>query len=282
MSLKFQNRLAEHYSGLSYKLKQAGDYIARNPVDVATRSMRNVADEAKTAPATFTRLARALGYPSFESLRESLRFEIERQVHPFADRAQNIGSDNSFVGRHLRACAENIAALDQALDPTYVEKVVKQLQSAQRVFLLGALGASGIIEYMSYLAHYCTDKWHLLNRDGASMGGGLSDIKRGDALIILTKKPFAARVLRAVNVAKEQGVYVLVITDSHSCPALPNANASFIVRSESPHFYSSYVATLALLEILIGLIAGHSGQEVHKRMAKIEQTNHRLDEVQNG
>ncbi|HRJ68673.1 MAG TPA: MurR/RpiR family transcriptional regulator, partial [Beijerinckiaceae bacterium] len=44
------------------RLQDAGRYIVDNEFDAATRSMRDIASAAGLQPATFTRLAQALGH----------------------------------------------------------------------------------------------------------------------------------------------------------------------------------------------------------------------------
>lgn len=282
MSADFENRLAKNYSQLSERLRAAGEYVSRNPVDTASRPLRSVSQESGIAPATFSRLAKALDYDSFDALRESLRRKIGDQVNSFADRAHAIQVGASFAEHHAAACYGNLGTLIRDLDLDKLNTAAERLHGARRVYLFGALGATGIVEYLSYLAHFCSDNWVLVGRQGSSLGGGLVDIGPQDALIIVTKPPFSARAMRAAQLAHDQGAYVVVISDTVSCPALQNADTTFIVPTESPHFYSSYVATLALLEILIGLVVGRAGPEARERMAKVEQSNRRLDEVFDG
>lgn len=256
--------------------------MSRNPVDTASRPLRSVAQESGIAPATFSRLAKALGYESFDALRESLRRRIGEQVHSFADRAHAIQVGDSFAETHAAACCENLGALMRGMDIDKLNAAADRLHAARRVYLFGALGATGIVEYLSYLAHFCSDKWVLVGRQGSSLGGGLIDIGAEDALIVVTKPPFSSRARHAAELAHDQGAYVMTITDTLSCPTLQKSATTFIVPTESPHFYSSYVATLALLEILIGLVVGRAGPDARDRIAKVEQSNRRLDEVFDG
>lgn len=282
MSGTFEKRLAQQYDGLSEKLRRAGDFIAANPVDSASRPIRAIAQEAGVAPASFSRLARALHYDSFDALRDTLRNTLGRQGRSFAERAGDISQDSAFAARHMAACRDNLAALERALDAAALERAAEALAHAPRVFVSGALGARGVAEYLTYLAHFCAEDWRLMGSRGSSLGGALSDIRPGDAVVHITKAPFARRGLAALREARAAGAIILVITDSHACPALREAQHSFILPTQSPHFYSSYVATLTLIEILIGLIVRKSGPEARARIARVEQSNRHLDEVRDG
>ena len=287
MSGSFEHRLAEHYTTLSDKLREAGDFVAQNPVDIASRSLRAVSRDSGLAPASFSRLARALEYEDFESLRESIREKIGRRVHSFADRADRLQQDHGggpqgFFAAHATACRGNIGRLHDEIDAAELDRVVDRLEGARRVVLLGALGSTGIVEYLGYLASFCSPDWHLASRMGASLGSGLVGLDGRDALVIVTKPPFSTRAIRAAEIARAQDVFVVVITDTPACPALRHASASFIVPTDSPHFYSSYVATLFLVETMIGMLVTRTGSSVRERIAQIEKRNRNLDEVWDG
>ncbi len=284
MSGSFEQRLAEKYDVLSRRLREAGDYVAENPVNTATRSLRSVATEAGLAPATFSRLARVLNYDSFEQVREVMRRKIDRRVNSFADKADRLQSDHksgklSFLGAHNQACQKNLQAVNQGIDEQQLIDTVDRLHKSRKVLIMGTLGSTGIAEYMSYMANFLMDNWIMAGRMGASLGSGLAGLDDHDALIIITKPPFARRSLLAAEVARQNGAFVVVITDSRACPALRHAQSSFLVETESPHFYSSYVATIFLVEAMIGMLASRLGPDAMNRIAEVESKNRRLGEV---
>ncbi|NHX27941.1 hypothetical protein HA397_28795, partial [Escherichia coli] len=49
-----QEKIAAEYEGLSAKLRDAADFVAENPLDVATRSLRSISASSGLAPATFS------------------------------------------------------------------------------------------------------------------------------------------------------------------------------------------------------------------------------------
>jgi len=57
---------------LPMRLREVGRFVAANDYDATTRSMRELASVAGADPASFTRLAKALGYSGWEELRAAL------------------------------------------------------------------------------------------------------------------------------------------------------------------------------------------------------------------
>ena len=284
MDSTFETRLSERYGELSNSLRHAADYLASNPIDTASRTLRSVSRDSGVSPAAFSRLARALDYADFEELREEMRGAIERKVNNFAARAERLHDEHKegkafFLDAHLAACQSNLQSFAESVDRRTLEATADRFAAARKVILMGALGSTGVVEYLSYMASFCADNWSMASRMGSSLGGGLTGLDEKDVLLIVTKPPFSCRAIKAAEIAQEQGVYVVLITNTHSCPALKHASVSFIVPTESPHFYSSYVTTMFLVETLIGVLVSRAGPSARTRIAKVESANRLLAEV---
>lgn len=280
-------RLAESYTALSATLKQAADYVIDNPVAATSRSLRAVAQDSGVSPAAFSRMARAVGYDSFEALREEMRGTLDRRMSRFSERAglmcdARAGGAAAFFESHMEACSANIRRLGETLAPARLEAAAEVLHGARRVVLVGALGSSGVVEHVAYMAQFLSPGWTLAARVGGSMGAALAGLGPQDAVLVVTKPPCATASLRAAALAREQGAAVIVVTDTHACPALPHATHSFIVPGQGPNFFTSYTSTLFLLEAIMGLVARRGGAEARRRIEEVEARNRRLDEVQDG
>ncbi|RMF39386.1 MAG: MurR/RpiR family transcriptional regulator [Alphaproteobacteria bacterium] len=277
-----EDRIARRYSDLSARLREAADFVAGNPVEVATRSLRSLSSASGVSPATFSRLARALGFSSYEELRELSRSAVGERVLTFSEKASRLRADArarmTMIERQAAACIGNIADLEKNMDRERLREAVDRLGRARNVVLFGAFGSTGIVEYMAYLANYFTANWVLAGRMGASLGAALASIGAEDMLMVVTKSPYAKRAILAAEIARAAGAGTIVITDSHSCPAIKHADLAFIVPSDSPQFFSSYAATLVLLETMIAMLVARLQGDPADRIRAVEERNRRLGE----
>lgn len=279
-----EDRIAAHYSRLSGRLRNAADYVLANPVDVATRSLRSVAEESKLAPATFTRLAQALGFPGYEDLREMARRAVGERYSGFSERAQALqeglasGSEPPFLNQQCSAVIENLSSTARDLDPERIERLVDALGDARTVYAAGGLSSRGLIHHMVYLAGFFSDRWRMIGQYGQSGAAALAGAGPGDVLIILTLRPFASGSIRLACTAQALGIEVAVITDTHACPALPHASHHFVVPTESPQFFSSNAAIVVLFETIMGMLVARMGTSAQERIAAVTNLNHDLEE----
>lgn len=279
-----QDRINDAYADLSEKLKVAAKFVADNPVDIATRSLRAVAASSNVSPATFSRLARALGYTDYEQMREDGREAVERKVSPFSERAHALleaASDQSasaILQRQAAACEANIAEMQSTIDPERLDAAVARLHEAKTVLLIGAMGSAGIIDYFGYMAHWFKASWKTVGRNGIELSPALSRLGQGDVVFALSKAPYARRTIAALKVAREAGATTIVITDSRTSPALQFSDFGFVAATESPQFFSSYVATTVLLEAIISLLLTRAGPEAEEMIRSAEIQIDRLGE----
>ena len=223
-------------------------------MEIATRSLRSLAATNGVSPATFSRLARALGYNDYEELREDARVEMERKVASFSERAQSLRvaaptlDAKAHLHRQAVVCINDIETLVRDVPEETLERVVGTLDAAKTVLLVGSLGSSGFVDYFSYLTNWFTSNWLVAGRKAMTLGAAMARLGPGDAVLAISKAPYAKRSITALTVAKARGVSVFIITGSHASPALQFADGGFIVPSESPQFFSSYAATLVIIQ----------------------------------
>ena len=283
-TVTIQDRIYGSYAGLSEKLQIAAKYVAENPVDVATRALRAVASTSGVSPATFSRLARAVGYSDYEEMREDGREAVERKISPFSERAHSlrIAASEQESAAILRdqaaACIGNVEALLGAIDPARLDAAVQCLHDARTVLLVGAKGSAGIMDYFAYMAHWFKANWKTVGRNGTELSPSLSRLGPGDVVFALAKAPYARRTIAALQVAREAGATTLVITDSRTSPALQFSDYGFVTSTESPQFFSSYVATLVLMEAIVSMLLARAGPEAEDMIRAAEIQIDRLGE----
>lgn len=282
--MTFQDRINGSYADLSDKLKLAAKYVSDHPAEIATRSLRSVARTSGVSPATFSRLARALGYQDYEQLREEGRHVVERHMSSFSERASELraraanAQGCALLAHQSAACIANIESLSATVDRDALERAVEQIDQAETVLLVGSMGSSGAVDYLGYMAQWFKQNWKVAGRNGVEWSATLSRIHQGDVVVGLVKAPYAHRTVAALKAAQEQGAQTVVISDSRTSPALQFANHGFIVPTQSPQFFSSYAATLVLLETIISMLIARAGPDVEERIRETEQLIERLGE----
>ena len=102
----------------------------------------------------------------------------------------------------------------------------------------------------------------------------LDDVARagpGDVLVAMTFKPYRSDVVEAVNHAAEQGVTIIGLSDSPASPLVAGREHGFVVQTDSPQFFTSTIATGALLETLMAFVVADASPAVIENIGRFHE-----------
>ncbi|MEZ5538007.1 MAG: MurR/RpiR family transcriptional regulator [Thiolinea sp.] len=277
-----RDHIAVHHAELTPQLRVAANYVAEHPAEIATRSLRTVASHLNIPPVTFTRLARALGFDGYQDMKELCSKSIKHQSRSFSERARNLQLSNHeddnvpLFYQHTRAVTDNIHELDKTIDISKLQAVADKMNSANRIYLLGALASAPIAQFWSYIARLAFSNWYVINEGEGRLASTISNLNADDFVVVISKTPHAVWSILAARELQNTGAQLLVLTDTISCPAIQYSDYHFAVSDGSPQFFTSYVSLLTLIEILMGMVVASAGDEAPQRIMKIEESNYRL------
>lgn len=267
---------------LSPQLRKAARFLVENPGEIATRSQRFIAKSTDLPAPTFTRLARAMGYDSYDDLREMCREEVLHKRTLLAEKAQaqirDSHSEASFAAHHVSASLRNLDILISDLDPEQLEAGVQLLARAPQVALIGVLSAKPIMDYVAYLANMSLGGWHALGQESNALANDMANLDENSACIVFSVQPYAARAVELARWVSGKNVPIIAVTDSPVAPAAEYARHCFCLKTDSPQFFPSHATAIVFFEAIVGMLIQKNGKTAQERIAKIEQQNHELGE----
>ena len=274
-----RERVGSKIDGLSPQLRIAAEYVASHPDEIATRTLRQVAQTADLPPPTFSRLARALDCDSYEDLREICRLELKRRNRSLADKAEALmqlstvsgsrGTSGFFMSQATSA-STNIQRLVETIDVEQLRVAAETLAKARRVVLVGSASTLAMVNYFARMAQMAFDNWSVAGSDSGLWSTALARLEPGDAAFVMSLDPYTSMAVRATELARESGADVIAVTDGVQSPLAGAATQCFFVETDSPHFFPSHVAAMVLIEGLMGMIVRRGGASVANRIRSAE------------
>jgi DNA-binding MurR/RpiR family transcriptional regulator len=269
------NELCSALPSLPMRLREVGRFVAANDYDATTRSMRDLAAAAGADPASFTRLAKALGYSGWDALRAALT-EARRpaQSSPFSGRTkarrQGPNSDVTLVADKLEAEAAGIGRIS----PDSVARAAKTLQAAQRIWIAGFRSCRSVAELLNY-------QLRLFRPDAVQLVGGsgpedldLGAFGAGDAVIVIGFAPYSTASVLSARAAHRSGAALVAIADSMAAPMAEGADHLLLFEAAaSPGFFPSLTGAIAIAQSLAAVAFVLGGSAAKRRL---EQTEARL------
>jgi len=257
------------------RLREAGRFIARNDFDATTRSMRDLAASAGLQPASFTRLAQALGHTGWEDFREAL-IEVRRPVSaaPFSGRVRRIAKGTqsplgatSITAEMIAADADSVARIA----PAPIAAAAKLLHSAPRIWIAGFRSCRGVAE----LLHY---QLRLFRPDAVRLVGGagpddldFGSFRKGDAVVIIGFAPYSRSSVLAAHAAREAECKIVALADTSTAPMAEGADCLLLFdAATAPGFFPSLTGAIASAQALAAAAFALGGEKAQARLRETE------------
>ena len=275
-------RLADELPELTPEARKAATYVLENPRDVGVSTVREIAEAANVKPNTVVRMARQVGFDGYEDFREPFRDAIRRGDATFPDRArwlQAIRKSNDLGGLYadmVQDALRNIEETFADISAEHLKSAAEAIWSSRNVFTLGVGVNSSNAQNFTYLASTGMTQFHSIPRAGSTPVDDLAFADKKDVLIAVTCKPYRSEVVEAVNIARNQGMTIIALSDSPASPILYDVNHSFVVSVDTPQFFPSSVSIIALLETLLSFVIAMASDEIDERVDTFHQRRHDL------
>lgn len=276
------SKLSDEWEQLTPAAQKAARYVLENPTEVGVSTVRALADAADVTPNTLVRMAQQVGFDGFADFQEPFRAAIREGSAGFPDRARWLqdqagqGALGQIYADMVGAALKNIEDSFAGIGVDVLRAAARTIWNAREVYTLGVGVNSANAQNFTRLASTGMAQFHAIPRLGSTAVDDLARADDQDVLIAITMKPYRAEVVEAVEVAREQGVKVVGISDSLASPVIRCADHGFVVKGEAPLFFPSSVATIALLETLLSFVIAEAPPKIVERVERFHKRRHDL------
>ncbi|MBO6757294.1 MAG: MurR/RpiR family transcriptional regulator [Roseibium sp.] len=274
--------LVAEFDELTPELRKAASYVLENPNDVGVSSIREIAEAAGVKPNTFVRMARSVGFDGYEDFRQPFRDAIRSRGTDFPDRARWLqslakGGQLGELFAQMAACAiSNIENTFAGTNAAAMKAAADAIVAARHTYVLGVGVNNSNARNFTYLADMAVDTIWTIPRMGSVATDDLARAGKDDVLVAMTCKPYRTDVIAAVEVAREQGLTIIAISDSPASPIVVGSDHAFIVDAETPQFFPSSVSTVVLLETLLAFVIADAPPEVIASIDRFHTRRHAM------
>lgn len=268
-------QLAEVYPELSPQLKLAAGYVLEHPVEIAFQSIRKSATAAEVTASTLVRLAKRLGFDSFDQFREVFQSAVQAGPVELSGRASNLRTLASQTDDQVfldvgDAAFDNIGRLFTADNQARVREAAQLLLGAEKIAVVGFRDTFACAYHFAYVGRIAMPNVQLIRGQEGGLLTELAPFGEGDAVVAFGFEPYCAETVRALEVTRANGVNAIVVTDTLRSPLVPGASVTFPVANATPHFFPSILAAITLVETLLAECVAFGPDELVDNVASFE------------
>lgn len=254
--------IAAHHSGLSRRLQQLARFAPVHPNDMALETISVIARRADVQPSSLIRFAQTFGYAGFSEMQRVFQARLVARSPSYAQRIAALkrgdgqGAGSSKAVLHAFAAA-SIAALEHLSDEIpagRLDRAVSLLARARQIYVVGQRRSFPIAAYLTYAIGQLGRPTRLLDGVGGMLDEQARPMARGDALITVSFKDYAAEVVDLVARAAGLRIPIVAITDGPLSPLASHARIAFGVHDAEVQSFRALTASMCLAQALaVGL-----------------------------
>lgn len=246
--------------------------VLESPRDFVLLNVRDMARRLETGSATVLRIIQALGFDTYKDFQHYLH-DLSVTNATILDSMQAGGTTTQtprFLRDSRRQLQQNIQFVLEHLDLHQVLNIAVRIDGAERILLLGGDMAAPLVEYMEY---------HLtiagLPVVAATSPGRATHLARStgkkDIVFGISFRRGLRMTIEGIQKARESGAYCIGVTDSPLSPLARFANELVIVPINSLSFAASYVAPIALIDLITAGVGSLRRKQVVARLKEADQ-----------
>ncbi|GEK47372.1 MurR/RpiR family transcriptional regulator [Halomonas pacifica] len=247
--------LAACYAELSPQLKLAANYVLEQPMEIAFQSIRKSATAAQVTPSTLMRLAKRLGFDSYEQFREIFQSAVQSGPIELSGRASSLkalaNTDDQVFLDVGDTAFDNIGRLFTADTQAKVREAAERMLAAGKVAVVGFRDTFACAYHFAYVGRIAMPNIQLIRGQEGGLLTELAPFGEGDLVVAIGFDPYCAETVRALEITRANGVEAIVITDTLRSPLVPGAAVTFNIATATPHFFPSILSAITLIEAIL-------------------------------
>lgn len=267
-------QIHSHYKTMTNSERKVADYITEHTDDILYLTITDLAEKAQVGEATVIRFCRKLSYRGYQELKLAIAQNLVEETE-LVDNEINQEDTTELITRKItQHNMQTMKDTHDLLDLKELSHAMDAIQTAGRITFIG-IGSSGMTALdgaqrfmrMGYCVQHTSDA-HFM-----AMQASLTT--ESDVIIGISSSGSTKDVVDAIRIAKENGAFVICITNHARSPVTQFADAILLASSkESPlqgGAFTSKIAQLHVLDIMTKVIEMRNMEEVKQAVEKTAQ-----------
>ncbi len=258
------DHLRRNIDDMPAQLQAAAKYIIDHPGDFGIDPIRVTADKIGVSSNVLVRLAQRMEFDSFDAFRQPFRTALvtdaedrlgQNWLHQLGQGGANGAAQAEFAKNELNVVTRSL----RLLDPDKIRAATQLIMGARHCFVTATRASHALAYYFHYAGRMAHPGLQLVPRHVGSAIDDLLGADVSDCLFAITVHPYSADTIQAIRFAQEQGLKVILLSDSDVIAPGLSPDVILTVSTRTLHHFSSFSGAMAVLECLLGHLVAAGG-----------------------
>ena len=267
------NRLKEEASTYTQSERQIALFLLNNPEMIPFETAASIAERLNISAVTVGRFCRMLGYKHFRELKEDFRSSKNLPWLSGDDFQEFLkGNDSEKRRKTLEREIELLVAVYERSQNDIWKSAIAKIANSKHIQIIGFQTERGLATLLAHQLQYVRSGVELIEGSSGNFVDILLDDPQNRCLIIIDIRRYSSQSQLLAKRAKEQGIEVIIITDTLCDWALKITKNVLTADSDGALFWHSAVPMVGLINLLVNdVVSFGGGLEVEKRLEKISR-----------
>ena len=272
MNHNVMDRINNGYAKMSKGQKLIADYILKEYDKAAFMTAATLSGLVGVSESTVVRFAYALGYDGYPKLQKDLQEVIQTKLTT----AQRLNlmeglTSEEVINASFKTDINNLRVTREHIDTQNIEQIVDSIDKARKIYILGTRSSGPLAEFLHYYMNYMNENIKLIRFDGSDIFNQIVSADENDVAIAISFPRYSMRTIEGMNYLKNSGCKVIAITDNEAAPPAQIADYTLTAKSYMNSFVDSFVAPLAVINLLIIMLGLRKKDVLFSNFNRLEE-----------
>lgn len=260
--------------------RKIADYIMDHLDTMGIETVTEMAKALETSDTSIIRLLRKLGYAGFADFKKQM---ADRMVQQYRETVENLSTGEKYLkssslltkGNEITDVMEktvsNIQYTFVNLNPENLTAIANCLIKSKRKFIAGFRSTAACSIYMyRKLISFLPNVVNLQYAESEAIEK-LTDITKSDCLVLYSFSRYSEINYTLLDMAKEAGARVVLITDKPSSPLAGKADFVISCAIVGAGVTNSYIVPICVSEVIVLLVSKMIKESDKRRINKLTE-----------
>lgn len=266
------DRIGNSIDRMSKSRKRIAEYILRNCDKAAFMNAPELASAVGVSVPTVVRFASLMGYSGYPEFHRALQYALQNRMTTVQRLSLMSGlTSEEVLSTSFAIDMNNLRATEQANSAELIDTVADVLDSARTLYLLGTRSSWPLIQFIDYYMRYMMSNVAVIRFEGSDVYSQMLSVCSDDVLLTVSFPRYSAATIDVMRYLKPFGLPMITLTDAKSSPPALLSDYVLLARSDMNSFVDSFVAPLALINVLIIKLGLRRKDVLLRNFARLEE-----------
>ncbi|MBP0726459.1 MurR/RpiR family transcriptional regulator [Bacillus sp. RG28] len=270
--VSFKNLVREKFPLLSAGQKKVANYLFENLDNSVFKTAFQIGKEAEVSETTVIRLSYALGFEGFSKMQAKIQKELLRQNHTelvYRDESLGLDVDNDPFTKQIEHGVHILRNLLNHENVQEIWKTVDKLIQADQIIIVGHRISFSAAYWFSYSLSCLRENVNLCTTAG-DFFEKFCNLTNKSVVVVFSFPRYANETIRIANCAKEQGIYLISVTDRLLSPVGSISDITLTTEENVETGINSTAPVISLLDLIITGIFEKDKKRIQVHQQKLE------------